>query len=73
MKPCNINSLYEKSCDLDFCFYCFIGEFLLMADRKVFFLVCKCPNQEHASEIDNFVTDVCFTRTAVLLPVNLMN
>ena len=37
MKPCNINSLYEKSCDLDFCFYCFIGEFLLMADRKVFF------------------------------------
>ena len=35
MKPCNINSLYEKS--RDFSFYCFIGEFLLMADRNVFF------------------------------------
>ena len=53
MKSCDINLLYEKSPDLDFSLYCFVDEFLLMVDMKCF-LLCKCPNWEHASKLDNF-------------------
>ena len=53
MKSCNINSLYEKSPSLGLFLCYFIDEFLRMVDRNVF-LVRKCPNQEHASDFDNF-------------------